>query len=81
MKCCGQERECLSGEILRARTLLSARSEEGAVLLREVKEALVAGLLELLVMVNSRFPKLPVVALPQVPHGLCHFHYLRSASK
>ncbi len=21
------------------------------------------------------------VALPQVPHGLCHFHYLREAAK
>jgi hypothetical protein len=35
-------RECLSGEILLARTLLSARSEDLAVLLREVQEALVA---------------------------------------
>ena len=30
----------MSGEILLARTLLSARSEEGAVLLREVKEVI-----------------------------------------
>jgi hypothetical protein len=34
-------RECLSGEVLLARTLLSARSEDLAVLLTEVKEALV----------------------------------------
>ena len=33
-------RECLSGEILLARTLLSARSEDLAVLLREVRENL-----------------------------------------
>ena len=38
-------------------------------------------MLELSVMVSSRFAKLPVVALPGVAHGLCHFHYLREAAK
>ena len=40
MKCCGKERECLSGEILLAKSLLSARSEDLAMLLREVNENL-----------------------------------------
>ena len=31
--------------------------------------------------VSSRFVKPPLVALPEVPHGLCHFHYLREAAK
>ena len=74
-------RECLSGEILLARTLLSARSEDLAVLLREVKEAIGVPIAGVVSDGQQSIRKAVEVALPQVPHGLCHFHYLREAAK
>ena len=74
-------RECLSGEILLARTLLSARSEDLAVLLREVKEALVVPIAGVISDGQQSIRKAVEIALPGVAHGLCHFHYLREAAK
>lgn len=74
-------RECLSGEILLARTLLSARSEDLAVLLGEVKEAIGVPIAGVVSDGQPSIRKAVEVALPQVPHGLCHFHYLREAAK
>jgi hypothetical protein len=74
-------RECLSGEILLARTLLSARSEDLAVLLREVKESLVVPIAGVVSDGQQSIRKAVEIALPGVPHGLCHFHYLREAAK
>jgi hypothetical protein len=74
-------RECLSGEILLARTLLSARSEDLAVLLREVKEAIGVPIAGVISDGQQSIRKAVELALPQVPHGLCHFHYLREAAK
>jgi len=74
-------RECLSGEILLARTLLSARSEDLAVLLTEVKENLDVPIAGVVSDGQQSIRKAVEVALPQVPHGLCHFHYLREAAK
>lgn len=74
-------RECLSGEILLARTLLSARSEDLAVLLREVQEALVIPIAGVVSDGQQSIRKAVEMALPGVAHGLCHFHYLREATK
>ncbi len=74
-------RECLSGEILLARTLLSARSEDLAVLLREVKEAIGVPIAGVISDGQQSIRKAVEVALPGVAHGLCHFHYLREAAK
>jgi hypothetical protein len=74
-------RECLSGEILLARTLLSARSEDLAVLLREVKEALAVPIAGVVSDGQQSIRKAVEIALPGVAHGLCHFHYLREAAK
>jgi hypothetical protein len=74
-------RECLSGEILLARTLLSARSEDLAVLLREVKEAIGVPIAGVVSDGQQSIRKAVEVALPGVAHGLCHFHYLREAAK
>ena len=74
-------RECLSGEILLARTLLSAKSEDLAVLLREVKQVLVVPIAGVVSDRQQSIRKAVEVALPQVPHGLCHFHYLPEAAK
>jgi hypothetical protein len=74
-------RECLSGEILLARSLLSATEESLRGLLGEV----VAGLEVAVVGVISdgQHPIRRAVAgvLPGVPHQLCQFHYLREAAK
>jgi hypothetical protein len=74
-------RECLSGEILLAKTLLSARSEDLAVLLREVKEAVGVPIAGVVSDGQQSIRKAVEMALPQVPHGLCHFHYLGEAAK
>ena len=73
-------RDCLSGQVLLARSLLSAMADDLAGLLHEV----VAG---------SGVPVVGIVSdgqhsirlavrqvLPDVPHQLCHFHYLREAA-
>jgi hypothetical protein len=74
-------RECLSGEILLARSLLSATEESLRGLLGEVVAGLevpVAG-----VVSDGQHPIRRAVAgvLPRVPHQLCQFHYLREAAK
>jgi hypothetical protein len=73
-------RDCLSGEVLLAKSLLSATAEDLAALLGAVLAVLpvpVAGV----VSDGQRSIRLAVAkALPGVPHQLCHFHYLREAS-
>jgi hypothetical protein len=74
-------RDCLSGEVLLARSLLSATHTALAALIREVKQALevpIAG-----VITDGQLSiRAPVAqALPVVPHQLCHFHYLHEAAK
>jgi hypothetical protein len=74
-------RDCLSGEVLLARSLLSATTDDLAVLLKEVHQALlpipIAG-----VVSDGQWSIRKAVrsALPGVPHQLCHFHYLREAA-
>src|SRR4051812_15543382 len=74
-------RDCLSGEVLLARSLLSSTSEDLAVLLREVAAAIgvpIAGV----VSDGQHSVRLAVrQALPGVPHPLCQFHYLREAAR
>jgi hypothetical protein len=76
-------RDCLSGEVLLARSLLSATQDDLAGLLGEVKR----GLDELPVPISGvvsdgqhSIRKAVALALPGVPHQLCHFHYLREAA-
>jgi len=75
-------RDCLSGEILLARSLLSSTQDDLAKLLAEVKGALD----ELQVPVQGvvsdgqqSIRNAVAKALPGVPHQLCQFHYLREA--
>src|SRR5215468_9316178 len=74
-------RDCLSGEVLLAQSLLSAAQDDLAELLRQVKQALsvpIAG------VISDGQPSIRAAvkqALPKVPHQLCHFHYLREAAK
>lgn len=74
-------RECLSGEILQARSLLSARVEDLAGLLTEVKQAIGVPIAGVVSDGQQSIRKAVEIALPGVAHGLCHFHYLREAAK
>ncbi len=72
-------RDTLSGEVLLARSLDSARHEDLPDLLREVKEALPVPI-HAVVSDAQRPIRLAVQkVLPGVPHQLCQFHYLKEA--
>jgi hypothetical protein len=74
-------RDCLSGTILLARSLLSAAQDDLASLIREVKEALPVPICAVISDgQNSLRPAMEAV-LPGVPHQLCQFHYLREAAR
>lgn len=72
-------RDCLSGEVLLARSLLSAEGEALASLLLEVKGHLSVPIVGVVSDGQRSIRKGVELALPDVPHGLCHFHYLREA--
>jgi hypothetical protein len=74
-------RDCLSGEILRARCLLSARQQDLADLLAEVRDALVVPIAGVVSDGQHSIRNAVAQALPGVPHQLCHFHYLREAAR
>lgn len=75
-------RDCLSGEVLLARALLSATTEDLATLLGAVQVGLprrvaVAGVIS----DGQRSLRKAVARVwPSVPHQLCQFHYLREAA-
>jgi hypothetical protein len=74
-------RDCLSGHILLARSLLSARQQDLADLLTEVKEAAGVPVAGVVSDGQQSIRKAVAQALPGVPHQLCHFHYLREAAR
>jgi hypothetical protein len=74
-------RDVLSGEILLAKPLLSSRSEDLAPLLKQVKQGLNVPIIGVVSDGQSSIRKAVAQALPEVAHGLCHFHYLREAAK
>jgi Transposase, Mutator family len=77
-------RDCISGEILLAKSLLSARQQDLAALLGEVKARLDEMAVPVAGVVSDgqhSIRKAVAKALPGVPHQLCHFHYLREAAR
>jgi hypothetical protein len=74
-------RDCLSGEVLLARSLLSAQGEALAALLSEVEENLPVPIVGVVSDGQRSIRKGVALAFPEVPHGLCHFHYLREAAR
>ena len=74
-------RDCLSGEILLARTLLSATQPDLAALFEEVKQWLPVPIAGVISDGQHSIRKAVAIALPEVAHGLCHFHYLKEAAK
>ena len=74
-------RDCLSGEVLLARSLLSARQQDLAALLGEARDALGVPIAAVVSDGQHSIRKAVASALPEVAHQLCHFHYLREAAK
>jgi Transposase, Mutator family len=73
-------RDCLSGEVLLARSLLSGRAADLAPLLREVAEAVGVPVLGVVSDGQTSVRQAVERALPGVPHQLCQFHFLREAA-
>lgn len=74
-------RDCLSGEVLLARSLLGGTQGDLVPLLREVAEALEVPIKGVVSDGQHAIRKAVERALPGVPHQLCQFHYLREAAK
>jgi hypothetical protein len=75
-------RDCLSGEVLLARSLLSACEADLAALLREVQQMLDGVPIRGVISDGQHSIRNAVqTTLPDVLHQLCHFHYLREAAK
>jgi hypothetical protein len=74
-------RDCLSGEVLLAKSLLSARQEDLADLLAHVCEAVGVPIVGVVSDGQHSIRKAVAQALPGVPHQLCQFHYLREAAR
>lgn len=74
-------RECVSGEVLYARALLSSSQDDLANLLDEVKQALPVPIAGVVSDGQQSLRKAIARTFPDLPHGLCHFHYLREAAR
>lgn len=74
-------RDCLSGEVLLARSLLSSGEDDLAALLTEVHKALTVPVVGVVSDGQRSIRNAVATALPGVPHQLCHFHYLREAAR
>src|ERR687886_114954 len=74
-------RDCLSGEVLLARSLLSATHDDLAHLVQEVQQALPVPIVGVITDGQPSIRAAMAQALPGVPHPLCQFHYLREAAK
>ncbi|EFH82878.1 MULE transposase, conserved domain [Ktedonobacter racemifer DSM 44963] len=74
-------REVLTGEIVLARALLSSTQEDLSGLLTEVKEILSVPVHGIISDGQLSIRRAVASVFPEVPHQLCHFHYLREAGK
>jgi hypothetical protein len=74
-------RDCLSSEVLLARSLLSAAQDDLTALIESVREALGVPIVGVISDGQHSIRCAVEKALPHVPHQLCHFHYLREAAK
>src|SRR5262245_33564600 len=74
-------RDCLSGEILLAKSLLSSTAKDLAGLIAQVKKALPVPITGVISDGQESLRKAVAQALRGVPHQLCQFHYLREAAQ
>src|SRR5919202_3536431 len=73
-------RDCLSGQVLLARSLLSGTAADLEPLLREVAAAVGVPVLGVVSDGQTSIRRAVERALPGVPHQLCQFHFLREAA-
>ncbi len=73
-------RDCISGEVLLARSLLSGAADDLAPLLGEVAAAVGVPVEGVISDGQTSIRRAVERALPGVPHQLCHFHLLREAA-
>ena len=73
-------RDCISGKVLLARSLLSGTARDLAPLLREVAEAVGVPVAGVVSDGQTSIRRAVEQALPGVPHQLCQFHFLREAA-
>jgi hypothetical protein len=73
-------RDCLSGEVLLARSLLSGTADDLVPLLREVADAIGVPIEGVVSDGQTSIRRAVERALPGVPHQLCQFHFLREAA-
>jgi hypothetical protein len=74
-------RDCLSGEVILARSLLSACEADLANLLREAQQVIDVPICGVISDGQRSIRNAVQTVWPDVPHQLCHFHYLREAAK
>lgn len=74
-------RDCLSGEILLARALLSSTQTDLAALLEEAKQGLPVPITGVISDGQLSIRKAVAQALPHVASQLCQFHDLREAAE
>ena len=74
-------RDCLSGEVLLAKSLLSSTAKDLAGLIDQVRRALPVPITGVISDGQESIRNAVKQALKGVPHQLCHFHYLREAAK
>ena len=74
-------RDCLSGEVLLARSLLSATQPDLAVLLRTVRQNVPVPIVGIVSDGQLSIRGAVAEVFSDVPHQLCHFPYLREAAK
>ena len=73
-------RDCLSGEVLLARSLLSGTADDLAPLLREVADGIGVPVEGVVSDGQTSIRRAVAAALPGVAHQLCQFHFLREAA-
>jgi hypothetical protein len=74
-------RDCRSGEVLSAKSMLSARQQDLAELLGTVVDVVGVPIQAVVSDGQQSVRKAVAAALPGVPHQLCQFHYLREAAR
>lgn len=73
-------RDCLSGEVLLARSLLGTTEADLSPLIAEVRDTLPVPIKGVISDGQHQIRRAVAGALPGVPHQLCQFHYLREAA-
>lgn len=74
-------RDCLSGEIIAAKSMLSARRKDLIGWLQEIKDACPVTIAGIVSDGQHAIRQAVASVFPDVPYQLCQFHYLREAAR